>query len=211
MRSWRRLLGEFAGALERYSTANGNGEVDAAYWYREESLTAQLGAAATRLADGWFLVEFSTEGDRSTRKRKEKRRIGDLWLGFADQEHTVEAKLEWIDGHSADKVLRIRTALNLATAQLRSLPLKYRVGERALALVFCVPMVRSTNDWTRRSSQIFSAIERTFGSKRRGLVATYRGRGTRPVWDGYYYPGLVLVGESVAWGSPRRRHASGGS
>lgn len=94
----------------------------------------------------------------------------------------------------------IQTALRQACAQLRALPLEYRVGS-PVALAFLVPAWPTGSDKMAEThiAQLFEAIVGTL-AKEGTLVATYRCR-TDHAWptatddaQRWVYPGVIVVG-----------------
>jgi hypothetical protein len=198
---WESLLRRWSGMIITYTTSGDEDvEDDVPYWYGERPLTGLLAAAAWRQrGSGWSLEEFA--GLRGKRLKTTSGR-GDLWLGLGSRTYTIEAKVKWLSS-GADQALKdARAALTAARKQLWKLSASYRSGT-LIAICYLVPcpMANQADATPPRQGEILAAVKRHFAGSR-SIVASYY-----PHWDppededGRIYPGVVLIGRVVSWGT----------
>ncbi len=187
---WKRLVEAWGDFLDRYEMLS-RPDLDVGYWHREESLTGLLASAAWK-SGGAGLVEFSTERTRML-PEESGTGYGDAYLWIGRQWYTVEAKLCW-------SAPGIEASLVSARDDLLSLRAEDRAG-RGLVLVYCVPAVR---DRPRPGliEQLGKDLTHQFPAA--DLVVAYTAKES-PTWGGYYYPGMVAVGNLEPWESEPKK------
>jgi len=132
----RKVLKKLCHCLKQYDDP----KKDIAYWYGERALTGLLASASWMTRTGWSLEEFT--GQRRNGRRKNGSGKGDLWLGVAGKEYTIEAKVTWPTQVSDVSKWKTTVSKKLlrASNQLDALAPIYRCG-KPLAVCYVVPAI----------------------------------------------------------------------
>jgi hypothetical protein len=148
LETYRKLLDTYDN-LKPYYKSERETRRDVAYWYGECTLTGLLAAAGNKVPGGWALVEPADEKISDPHEKAPRGRT-DMWLGLAEYEFTVEAKLVWPEGTIENAVDlgwkaigMANDALCVADEQLDKLSCDYRVGH-PMAVVYVVPGFKNT-------------------------------------------------------------------
>lgn len=195
---WGRLLNIWARLMRKYTNLEStDGEKDVPYWYGERALTGLLAAAAWMLPGGWSLEEFT--GQRGSGRRVRSGR-GDLWIGIGRANYTIEAKVAWPSIARKGEVPYVRAQLSDGEKQLQNLEPKYREG-KGIAICYVVPSLRA-DKMNGNKERIARHFAKMCGDLKGtgSIVAAYRDNGVLLKHENYIYPGVILVGNVVAWG-----------
>lgn len=173
---WKELFDAWAGLLDRYETVG----QDVVYWHHEPAITSLLVTAAWK-SNGAAIAEFSTE---RRRPGEQGTGAGDAWILVHNRWYAVEAK-------KCDSVDVITGQLQLAVADLWSLPERDR-ADAGLALCYCVPcrLTSVTVEQLAHHAAQLPDID---------FALAYTPKGAVPEWDGYKYPGMITAGRFVDW------------
>lgn len=183
--TWRSLMDRYVDVMRDLD--------DLPYWYNERANVGFLAAAAWHLG-GVSIWEYSVKAMSDI---KAATRFPDLWIRIPQLKLNceIQAKIVWGGNALLDQAYR---GIAAAADDLRKLPSDHTRAPIGVALCFACPMVRSSSEGSNILKEFITRFE-TMSERDSYLAAAYEPQVGAPVeYEGYYYPGVVLMGR-VVW------------